>query len=107
MGSRPSVARTPRMEIYSLVLRKVCTNLMPDSEPLSFYYYVYISIFYSTAFAFVCFIDRSIRIYDTSKGRFKEFKRILARDVGWSVLDTAFSPDGRHVAYSSWSEASE
>lgn len=31
----------------------------------------------------------------------------MARDVGWSILDTAFSPDGRYVVYSSWSECSE
>ncbi len=24
--------------------------------------------------------------------------------MGWSVLDTAISPDGRHVIYSSWSD---
>jgi len=27
---------------------------------------------------------------------------IRARDVGWSILDTAFSPDNRHLIYSSW-----
>ncbi|ODN00691.1 DDB1- and CUL4-associated factor 11 [Orchesella cincta] len=48
--------------------------------------------------------DRAIRIYDTSNGNFKKFKKIVARDVGWSILDTAFSPDGRYVVYSSWSE---
>ncbi|CAL8135582.1 unnamed protein product [Orchesella dallaii] len=48
--------------------------------------------------------DRAIRIYDTSNGNFKKFKKIIARDVGWSILDTAFSPDGRYVVYSSWSE---
>ncbi|OXA46982.1 hypothetical protein Fcan01_18501 [Folsomia candida] len=49
--------------------------------------------------------DRAIRIYDTTNGRFSKFKKIMARDVGWSVLDTAFSPDGRSVIYSSWSES--
>lgn len=51
--------------------------------------------------------DRAIRIYDTSGGNFKKFKKIMARDVGWSILDTAFSPDGRFVVYSSWSECSK
>jgi len=36
------------------------------------------------------FIDRQIRIYDTSYGRFKKFNSLHALDVGWSVLDTAF-----------------
>lgn len=29
---------------------------------------------------------------------------MLAHDVGWSVLDIAFSPDGEHFAYSSWAD---
>ena len=40
-------------------------------------------------------LDRAIRIYDTANGNFKKFKKIMARDVGWSILDTAFSPDGK------------
>ncbi|KAK3086710.1 hypothetical protein FSP39_022349 [Pinctada imbricata] len=48
--------------------------------------------------------DQFLRIYDTSYGQFKEFKAIRARDVGWSVLDTAFSPDGNYIIYSSWSD---
>ena len=51
--------------------------------------------------------DRNIRIYDTTRGKFQLFKTILARDFGWSVLDVAFSPDGRSVCYSSWSESSK
>lgn len=38
--------------------------------------------------------DTYIRAYDCSRGGFREFKAIRARDVGWAVLDTAFSPDG-------------
>lgn len=30
---------------------------------------------------------------------------MLAHDVGWSVLDIAFSPDGEHFAYSSWADS--
>uniref|UniRef100_T1JBZ6 Uncharacterized protein n=1 Tax=Strigamia maritima TaxID=126957 RepID=T1JBZ6_STRMM len=48
--------------------------------------------------------DRNIRIYSTKDGDFKLFKTIPARDVGWSILDTAFSPSGNHLIYSSWSE---
>ncbi|KAK2155981.1 hypothetical protein LSH36_224g01015 [Paralvinella palmiformis] len=48
--------------------------------------------------------DKNIRIYDTARGRFKLLRTVRARDVGWSVLDTAFSPDGNHLVYSSWSE---
>lgn len=48
--------------------------------------------------------DQNVRIYNTDNGRFDKFKTIRARDVGWSVLDTAFSPDGLYMAYSSWSD---
>ncbi|XP_071091966.1 DDB1- and CUL4-associated factor 11-like [Haliotis cracherodii] len=49
--------------------------------------------------------DQHVRIYDTTNDDFKLFKTIRARDVGWSVLDTAFSPDGNYVVYSSWSDS--
>ncbi|XP_041376385.1 DDB1- and CUL4-associated factor 11-like [Gigantopelta aegis] len=48
--------------------------------------------------------DQYIRIYDTTNEQFRLFKVIRARDVGWSVLDTAFSPDGNFLIYSSWSD---
>ena len=44
--------------------------------------------------------DQYIRIYDTTNEQFRLFKAIRARDVGWSVLDTAF----RYVLTSVWSE---
>ncbi|XP_075230110.1 DDB1- and CUL4-associated factor 11 isoform X2 [Lycorma delicatula] len=49
--------------------------------------------------------DRVIRLYHTKGSEYRHFRSILARDVGWSVLDTAFSPDGNYIAYSSWSES--
>ncbi|XP_015191520.1 PREDICTED: DDB1- and CUL4-associated factor 11 isoform X1 [Polistes dominula] len=48
--------------------------------------------------------DKLLRLYHTDDGKFVEFKKISARDVGWSILDTAFSPDGNYIVYSSWSE---
>ncbi|XP_054165322.1 DDB1- and CUL4-associated factor 11-like [Oppia nitens] len=48
--------------------------------------------------------DTNIRIYDTKYDKFKLLKTVWARDVGWSVLDTDFSPNGTHFIYSSWSE---
>ncbi|XP_072168726.1 DDB1- and CUL4-associated factor 11-like [Diadema setosum] len=48
--------------------------------------------------------DQSIRIYDVKNSRFKKFKEIQAKDVGWSIVDTAFSPDGNYLIYSSWSD---
>lgn len=48
--------------------------------------------------------DRRLRLYDTENQNFRLFKTVEARDVGWSILDTALSPDGQHFIYSSWSE---
>ncbi len=36
------------------------------------------------------FPDSRIRIYDTENAKFKLVKTIEAKDVGWSVIDTAF-----------------
>lgn len=47
--------------------------------------------------------DKFLRLYQTHNGEFIEFKTVRARDVGWSILDTAFSPDGNYIVYSSWS----
>lgn len=48
--------------------------------------------------------DYFIRLYDTSQGLFKLSRTVEARDVGWSILDTAVSPDGCKFIYCSWSE---
>ena len=54
-----------------------------------------------------CFLDQFLRLYDTSRGRFTETKKIRARNIGWSILDTVLSPDKRHLVYSSWSDSSQ
>lgn len=41
-------------------------------------------------FFYFSFTDQNVRIYNTEMGKFDKFKTIRARDVGWSVLDTAF-----------------
>ena len=57
---------------------------------------------------FGCFIDQHIRLYDTSTSRtFKNLTEIPVDDVGWSILDTALSPDRNSVAYSTWSDSSK
>lgn len=48
--------------------------------------------------------DQHIRLYDTTNGQFKEFRNITARDVGWSIIDTDYSPDQQYLIYSSWSD---
>ncbi|KAK3919851.1 DDB1- and CUL4-associated factor 11 [Frankliniella fusca] len=49
--------------------------------------------------------DRILRLYRTTGKRFTLLRKIAARDVGWSILDTAFSPDGSCCVYSSWSDS--
>jgi len=46
--------------------------------------------------------DRHIRLYDTKSWKIK--KEIIAKDVGWSIIDTDYSPDQRWLIYSSWSD---
>ncbi|KAJ3611881.1 hypothetical protein NHX12_021894 [Muraenolepis orangiensis] len=48
--------------------------------------------------------DQNIRLYDTTRRRFNLLRTVKARDVGWSVLDVCFTPDTRHILYSSWSD---
>jgi len=49
--------------------------------------------------------DRQIRLYSTLGKYYRQVGEIQGRDVGWSILDLAFSPDGKHIAYSSWSNS--
>lgn len=46
--------------------------------------------------------DRLIRLYETNT--WKKIKKIEARDVGWSIISTDYSPDQKWLIYSSWSD---
>jgi WD repeat-containing protein 23 len=45
--------------------------------------------------------DSVIRLYNTET--WKEVKQIIARDIGWSIISTDYSPNQQWVIYSSWS----
>ncbi|KAI1731403.1 DDB1- and CUL4-associated factor 11 like protein [Ditylenchus destructor] len=50
--------------------------------------------------------DHKIRLY-AAQGKRKRYalrKTLNVPYVGWSILDVAVSPDGRHIVYSTWSE---
>jgi len=47
--------------------------------------------------------DKRIRLFDSVSWRLE--KEIEARDVGWSIVDSDFSPDQRFLIYSSWSDS--
>ncbi|XP_060534668.1 DDB1- and CUL4-associated factor 11 isoform X2 [Cylas formicarius] len=49
--------------------------------------------------------DRYIRLYNSENTSYKMYKRIRARDVGWSIIDVAFSPDSESFVYSTWSSS--
>lgn len=44
-----------------------------------------------------------IRLIDTD--RWEQKRVVHARDMGWAILDVAYSPDTRFLAYTSWSSA--
>lgn len=52
-------------------------------------------------------LDRQIRLYQSGDGSYKFLNKINARDIGWSIIDVAFSPDQESFVYSSWSTACE
>ncbi|KMQ87406.1 wd repeat-containing protein 23, partial [Lasius niger] len=49
--------------------------------------------------------DKQLHVFSTHNGGFEPYTGIQARDVGWSILDVAISPDNGYIAYSSWSES--
>lgn len=48
--------------------------------------------------------DQEIRIFDSSNTNYRELKTIPAKHVSWCILDLAFSPCSKFVAYSTWAE---
>lgn len=49
--------------------------------------------------------DRQIRLYKSGGSSYKRLNSFYARDVGWSIIDVAFSPDREHFVYSTWSSS--
>eukprot|EP00698_Gefionella_okellyi_P011940 TRINITY_DN3189_c0_g1_i1.p1 TRINITY_DN3189_c0_g1~~TRINITY_DN3189_c0_g1_i1.p1 ORF type:complete len:367 (+),score=58.23 TRINITY_DN3189_c0_g1_i1:93-1193(+) len=47
--------------------------------------------------------DQHIRLFQI-QGKWRQIRDIQAQDVGWSVVDTDYSPDQRFCIYSSWSD---
>lgn len=50
----------------------------------------------------VAFQDQHIRLFSTDDD-WTQHKEILARDVGWSIVDIDFSSDSKFLIYSTWS----
>lgn len=51
------------------------------------------------------FSDRHIKLYNSKDCSYKMVKNVKARDVGWSIIDVAFNPDGDQFVYSTWSSS--
>ncbi|CAG9771030.1 unnamed protein product [Ceutorhynchus assimilis] len=49
--------------------------------------------------------DRQLRLFNSRDNSYEMFHMITARDVGWSVLDVAFSPNAQFFVYSTWSSS--
>ncbi|EGD79292.1 WD repeat domain 23 [Salpingoeca rosetta] len=49
--------------------------------------------------------DDVLRLYDTSRDVWSLRRSVYARDVGWAVVDTCYSPNQMYLIYSSWSNA--
>ncbi|XP_044760250.1 DDB1- and CUL4-associated factor 11 [Coccinella septempunctata] len=47
--------------------------------------------------------DRYLRLYKSDDDSYKKLHTFQAKDVGWSIIDVAFSPDQTCFAYSTWS----
>ncbi|XP_071657532.1 LOW QUALITY PROTEIN: DDB1- and CUL4-associated factor 11 [Patagioenas fasciata] len=48
--------------------------------------------------------DQTLRLYRCRGGGMKLLRTFAGRDVGWSILDVVFSPDGGRCFYCSWSD---
>lgn len=62
--------------------------------------------FFKFMFRFFFVLDNHIRLY-CSQGynqRYVLKKVVRVPCMGWSILDMAISPDGKHLAYSTWHE---
>ncbi|XP_971729.2 DDB1- and CUL4-associated factor 11 [Tribolium castaneum] len=49
--------------------------------------------------------DRQIRLYKSDDASYKLFNTLSARDIGWSIIDVAISPDQNQFVYSTWSSS--
>ncbi|KAK9880734.1 hypothetical protein WA026_013058 [Henosepilachna vigintioctopunctata] len=47
--------------------------------------------------------DRRLRLYKSDDCSYQLLSTFAATDVGWSIIDVAFSPDQKSFAYSTWS----
>lgn len=49
--------------------------------------------------------DDMLRLYNTQTPSWSLRRSVHARDVGWAVVDTCYSPNQEYLIYSSWSSA--
>ena len=49
-----------------------------------------------------CCQSGAITLFDVEGRRIVPFRSLKGRDIGWSIVDLAFSPDERFAVYSSW-----
>ncbi|CAG0890066.1 unnamed protein product [Darwinula stevensoni] len=99
-GQHGRFALHPRRVIASHLLPNTMTNVTDHSQR------VFCGTYSRDGCRFLSACqDGCLRLYDTSESYLKLKLRVQARDVGWSIVGTAFSPDGHIIAYSSWSDS--
>lgn len=48
-----------------------------------------------------------IRVFDSSTPKYRKVNKIKATDINWGLIDLQYSPDGKELAYSTWSDSSK
>ncbi|XP_053677767.1 DDB1- and CUL4-associated factor 11 [Anopheles nili] len=49
--------------------------------------------------------DTLVRVYDSSRNKYRLLRTLDTKHVSWSILDIDFSPDGNSFVYSTWADA--
>eukprot|EP01103_Thecamoeba_quadrilineata_P016615 TRINITY_DN5596_c0_g1_i2.p1 TRINITY_DN5596_c0_g1~~TRINITY_DN5596_c0_g1_i2.p1 ORF type:complete len:463 (-),score=60.43 TRINITY_DN5596_c0_g1_i2:65-1453(-) len=86
--------------------RKILQNCLPNTPKTlhKFSHNIYCGKFSTDGDLFMSACqDGTITLYDSRK--WEILKEIYADDIGWSIIDTDYSPDQKHVAYSTWSDS--
>ena len=95
----------------SSLSRRVSSCFIPDWQRSQTHYdaRVFCSSFSRDGLSYlIATQDHTVHLYHThslssSSESALPFKQIRARRGGWSIVDTDYSPDSRHIVYSSWS----
>ncbi|KAG5898105.1 hypothetical protein JTB14_027462 [Gonioctena quinquepunctata] len=49
--------------------------------------------------------DHILRLYNSGNGSYKFMHSLRSKASGWSIIDVAFSPDGKHFVFTTWASS--